>query len=845
MSQPRNDENWISLFQWGSSILQPPKRAGKRHNLSSTIRSRISSFRSSQQPAALTERYIRRPASSSTMLSQAITAKLEDGNIKAAVRILSSEEDPAVPSAQNLALLLEKHPPATKSTSDLPLPSQFASMSVTESEVRRAVLSFPSGSAGGPDGLRPQHVRDLILCRESGPEFLRSLTAFTNTVLSGGCPSNIAPIFFGGRLLALNKKSGGVRPIVIGFTLRRLASKCANSVGSERLRDYFCPRQLGVGVAGGCEAAVHSARRFLEDLPPDHVVVKLDFSNAFNSLHRPDMLQAVADRLPEIYSYCFSAYSQPSTLFFGSYCISSQVGPQQGDPIGPLLFCNSIHPLLSTLESQLNLGYLDDVTLGGSVTTVAKDVSKVVDVGGQLGLTLNASKCELIAQDCLTVTDNFLQSVPRVKISEADLLGAPLFPGPALDKAWSDRCADLSRAVSRLHLVGAQEALILLRASFSAPKVLHLLRCSPSVTHPALTDFDNLQKKAIEVITNSSLTETQWLQASLPIKDGGLGVRRVSSLALPAFLASAASTVSLQEEILANCQPPEYSFFNRFCQDWSASFGDIHVPTPCPTKQSFWDRPGVQLVRSNVEASLTDPFHRASFLAAASPHSGDWLLALPIASCGLKLENEAVRVAVGLRLGLNLCVPHQCPCGAQVDARGTHSFVCKRAPGKASRHHVLNDVVARSFSAAGVPVAKEPAGLCRTDGKRPDGMTLIPWEAGKPVVWDVTAICTTAASYIDSSTREAGAAAEIAATRKMAKYSNMTSQHIFCPIAVETLGPLNDDARMLLTDLGKRISAASGEIREVSFLFQRISVVVQRFNAVLLHNSFVEVDQPE
>ena len=47
------------------------------------------------------------------------------------------------------------------------------------------------------------------------------------------------------------------------------------------------------------------------------------------------------------------------------------------------------------------------------------------------------------------------------------------------------------------------------------------------------------------------------------------------------------------------------------------------------------------------------------------------------------------------------------------------------------------------------------------------------------------------------------------------------------------------------TDLGKRISAASGEIREVSFLFQRISVVVQRFNAVLLHNSFVEVDQPE
>jgi len=46
----------------------------------------------------------------------------------------------------------------------------------------------------------------------------------------------------------------------------------------------------------------------------------------------------------------------------------------------------------------------------------------------------------------------------------------------------------------------------------------------------------------VERITNSSLTDTQWLHASLPIKDGALGVRRVSSLALPALLASAAGT---------------------------------------------------------------------------------------------------------------------------------------------------------------------------------------------------------------------------------------------------------------------------------------------------------------
>ena len=63
------------------------------------------------------------------------------------------------------------------------------------------------------------------------------------------------------------------------------------------------------------------------------------------------------------------------------------------------------------------------------------------------------------------------------------------------------------------------------------------------------------------------------------------------------------------------------------------------------------------------------PGYRASFLAASSKHSGDWLYALPVTSCGMRLDDEAVRVAIGLRLGLELCVPHQCHCGA----KWTHS----------------------------------------------------------------------------------------------------------------------------------------------------------------------------
>jgi len=71
-----------------------------------------------------------------------------------------------------------------------------------------------------------------------------------------------------------------------------------------------------------------------------------------------------------------------------------------------------------------------------------------------------------------------------------------------------------------------------------------------------------------------------------------------------------------------------------------------------------------------------------------------------------------------------------------VDARGLHGFVCKHAPARAQRHHALNDVVAMVFTSAGIPVTKEPTGLSRTDGKRPDGMNLIPipWQAGRPAI---------------------------------------------------------------------------------------------------------------
>ena len=234
-----------------------------------------------------------------------------------------------------------------------------------------------------------------------------------------------------------------------------------------------------------------------------------------------------------------------------------------------------------------------------------------------------------------------------------------------------------------------------------------------------------------------------------------------------------------------------------------------------------------------IMSAFTDNFNRARLLAASAPHSGDWLHALPLSTCGLRLDIEAVRVAVGLRLGTSLCEPHQCPCGKQVDARGTHGLSCKRGAGPSIRHHQINEIIHRVLARASTPSVLKPTGLSRTDGKRPDGLTLIPWQQEKSLTWDVTITDTTVAdSYLHLTSAKAGGAAENAATRKEDKYVDLQQTYTFIPLAFETLGPIKVKGVKFLQELDRHIAAISDENRQNSFLFQRISITLQRFNAI-------------
>ena len=102
----------------------------------------------------------------------------------------------------------------------------------------------------------------------------------------------------------------------MGGTLRHLVAKVAAGKVRAEMSELLAPRQLGFGVSGGAEAAVHAIRSYLNRLDQNVVLLKLDFKNAFNCIRRDKMLEATRSLAPDLYPLVYSAYSSPSALFW-------------------------------------------------------------------------------------------------------------------------------------------------------------------------------------------------------------------------------------------------------------------------------------------------------------------------------------------------------------------------------------------------------------------------------------------------------------------------------------------------------------------------------------------------
>lgn len=203
---------------------------------------------------------------------------------------------------ETLNKLKLKHP---SPTNPLHIPEQpdktAVHLIVTEKVVVRNINSFPNGSSTSIDGILPQHLKDLTTpsTGEAGLKLISSITNLSNFMLAGKKPNELCSIMYEASLCALNKEEGGIRPIAVGNTFRRLTAKMASSSVRSDMSSKFAPRQVGYGTRCGCEATAHATRTFVKKNRTGRaVVLKIDFRNAFNKLDRDKFLEEMLQYLP-------------------------------------------------------------------------------------------------------------------------------------------------------------------------------------------------------------------------------------------------------------------------------------------------------------------------------------------------------------------------------------------------------------------------------------------------------------------------------------------------------------------------------------------------------------------
>ena len=162
---------------------------------------------------------------------------------------------------------------------------------------------------------------------------------------------------------------------------------------------------------------------------------------------------------------------------------------------------------------------------------------------------------------------------------------------------------------------------------------------------------------------------------------------------------------------------------------------------------------------------------------------------------------------------------------------------CLSAEGKTTRHQMINDIILRSLSAAGVPSIKEPPDTSKLNGKRPDGITIVPWKLGKSLKWDVTVADTYAPSYLDGTVHTQGWAAEAAAKRKLQMYAALANTCHFIQVALESMEGLCAVGQDFVSAVGTRITQISGDPRSTDFQRHLLSVAIQRVNAACVLSS--------
>ena len=361
----------------------------------------------------------------------------------------------------------------------------------------------------------------------------------------------------------------------MGEFFYRLAAAIAVSRASAEAKELLSPHQHGVGVLDGCQRVIHSLQHELTSGSRQLAALKLDFSNAFNTVDRRLLLSSLYNtpQLRPLWRIVQFAYSTSPPLLLQrchGKSIPSSNGVRQGDPLGTLLFCFYIKDLLAAIVEETGAqpyAYVDDVHLLGEPEQVLRALDLLRDRLPSLSLQLNPSKSTFAYFHQTThplpsaVTDPLLAAGVKVVHDFLPVLGAVVGASESdikqgLRHLWKE-ASSMSPFFRRLSSpdLPVHHSMVLLRMC-GVPKLNHLLRSiAPpciawlanefdlEVEKMALSKLDIAHEEIPPSLSSHSLHLFVSLILSLPLSLGGFGLPKTLLLSPAAFIASLATVV--------------------------------------------------------------------------------------------------------------------------------------------------------------------------------------------------------------------------------------------------------------------------------------------------------------
>ncbi len=264
--------------------------------------------------------------------------------------------------------------------------------------------SRSSNSGAGNDGHRFAHIKSIANTVCGREDFFPEASKLWRRLVTD--PKAFPPEFWAlwkqANLIALGDKC---RPVCIGMTMRRLVAAGISREWKPKLEETFREaNQFGVAVAGGVD---HMSMKAQVMYQTGHWIIQTDCTNAFNSVKRTAIIREAARSVPELTGFIAKCYDgTPATAVYTMdsgerRTIECASGVQQGDGLGPSLYCLPMNPILKTLnEKYQRLGvefdaYMDDIFIflsGISEETVQAFPDLETDLREHLGVIISRPK---------------------------------------------------------------------------------------------------------------------------------------------------------------------------------------------------------------------------------------------------------------------------------------------------------------------------------------------------------------------------------------------------------------------------------------------------------------------